>query len=154
MNNTNQDIRNSVNCNTVILDRINILSLVEKSKDKQASDKTLNIDSVFALTATSAKKDILEKIVSPLLDCKPVDDNAFNPTSANALIEEQVPLETLNSAFKELPQKLVEIDAAAFAQELTLIDKEHFLSISWHELSTCGWMKKDKVRRSKNVLLF
>lgn len=43
------------------------------------------------------------------------------------------------------PRGLVDIDSMSFAREITLIDKELFVRILWHELESCGWMTKDKV---------
>jgi hypothetical protein len=55
--------------------------------------------------------------------------------------------------FNGWPRGLVDIDATTFAKEITLIDKELFVRILWHELESCGWMTKDKVTMATYPLL-
>lgn len=47
-----------------------------------------------------------------------------------------------------LSQKLTDFDVHEVAEELSLIDKELLIRITWEELSTCGWMSINKVTPS------
>ena len=44
-----------------------------------------------------------------------------------------------------LSQKLTDFDVQEIAEELSLIDKELLIRITWQELATCGWMSINKV---------
>ena len=44
-----------------------------------------------------------------------------------------------------LSQKLSDFDPVEVAEELSLIDKELLIRITWQELSNCGWMSRNKV---------
>ena len=90
------------------------------------------------------KKKLVQKILSPILKSSSVDDESFD-RAVSPVSEDRSSLETADSMFSELPLQLIDVDANACAQELTLIDKELLVRIPWHELSTCGWMTKDKV---------
>ena len=91
----------------------------------------------------------MKKILSPILKSTSLDDEGSD-RAVSPVNEDRFSLETADS---EVPLQLIDVDASACAQELTLIDKELLIRIPWHELSTCGWMTKDKVRRNE-LLIF
>jgi len=51
-----------------------------------------------------------------------------------------------------LSQKLPDFDVQEIAEELSLIDKELLIRITWQELATCGWMSINKYVTSPNVM--
>lgn len=47
---------------------------------------------------------------------------------------------------------VLKVSAEDFASQLTLLDLAAFCQIPPHELTLCGWIKKDKVETSPNVV--
>ena len=101
--------------------------------------------SVFHFLGSMRKKKLVKKILSPIFKSSSQEEEISYQATSPAGEVPQTP-DVINGYLPDLPQRLVDIDAALFAREITLIDKELFIRIPWRELANCGWMTKDKVK--------
>ena len=90
------------------------------------------------------KKKLVKKILSPIFKSSSQEEEMSNRATSPTGEVPQSP-DVVDSYVPDLSQRLIDIDAALFAREITLIDKELFIRIPWPELANCGWMTKDKV---------
>ncbi|EDO35331.1 predicted protein [Nematostella vectensis] len=128
--------------------------------DDNDSDEEVSNESPFnrkwssSSSAGSVKKKFVQKILSPILKSTSLEENIGGSRASNSMELHSSPVLGVVSPLLNggLPQSLIDIDATTFAKEITLIDKELFVRILWHELETCGWMTKDKYVRSPDVM--
>ncbi|XP_031563120.1 uncharacterized protein LOC116298721 [Actinia tenebrosa] len=98
----------------------------------------------------SVRKKLVQKFLSPILKSTSSEENGVG--RATSPTEPPYSPDVGDELLNGWPRGLVDIDATTFAKEITLIDKELFVRILWHELESCGWMTKDKYVRSPNVM--
>ena len=100
---------------------------------------------VLYFAGSMRKKKLVQKILSPIFKSSSQEEEISSQATIPTGEVPQSP-DVIDPYLPDLSQRLVDIDAALFAREITLIDKELFIRIPWPELSNCGWMTKDKVR--------
>ena len=101
---------------------------------------------ICSLAGSTKKKKLVKKILSPIFKSSSVDGDVGIMRRVSPVGGIPSSPELIHTSNSQLPQRLVDIDPMSFAQEITLIDKELLIRIPWQELSTCGWMTKDKVK--------
>ena len=97
------------------------------------------------IVGSMRKKKLVKKILSPIFKSSSVEEEMTNQAVSPTGEVPTSPI-LIGNHLPDMSQRLVDIDAALFAREITLIDKELFIRIPWPELSNCGWMTKDKVQ--------
>lgn len=103
--------------------------------------------SIATLGKDTIRKKIVKRILSPITILRSVSEEEKNVVDLPQTENESSAYQTKSSESlsQRRPKKLLDMNPYHLAQELTLIDKELLIRIPWNELSTCGWMTKDKV---------
>ena len=101
----------------------------------------------FDLGKDTIRKKV-KRILSPMTILRSVSEEEKNIVDLPQVEHSVYQTKSNNSLSQRKPKKLLDINPHYLAQELTLIDKELLIRIPWNELSTCGWMTKDKVGHS------
>lgn len=157
------DRRGGLGCDASGKKEAVVLTSVTKHNKEGSSPAGLQVKEKNKLTPHSQptftgkdtiRKKIVKRILSPITILRSVSEEEKNTvdlpqTDIDTSTKQTKSRESLS---QQQPKKLLDMNPLYLAQELTLIDKELLIRIPWNELSTCGWMTKDKYLRSPNVM--
>ena len=93
---------------------------------------------------SSPGRRLLLKLLSPVV-CGLSSDTYMNFQSSESYSSLGSCSSETSTEADLLSQKLPDFDVQEIAEELSLIDKELLIRITWQELATCGWMSMNKV---------